>query len=56
MPGRVASVGGWNWRSRLSLSDMLGAALQNNDELQAHLNDAGITFADSAAIDAMNVH
>ncbi len=53
---RVASLGGWNWRSRLSLADMLGAALQNNDDLQAYFHDAGITSTDGAAIDAKNVH
>ena len=31
---RVDSIGGWNWRARLSLSDALYEALQVNDELR----------------------
>jgi hypothetical protein len=53
---RVDSLGGWNWRTRLSLSDALYDALQLNDELRGYLNDAGISDPPSGALDEINLH
>jgi len=53
---RVGSLGGWNWRSRLSLSDTLYDALGRNDELREYLHDAGINNPGSGALDEINLH
>jgi hypothetical protein len=53
---RVSTAGGWNWRSRLSVADMTGAAAQTDVDLQAYLRDGGVATLDSAAMDELNVH
>jgi hypothetical protein len=54
---RVDSLGGWNWRTRLSLSDTLYDALGLNDELREYLQDAGINQPSSGApLDEINLH
>ncbi len=54
--GRTASIGGWDWRSRLSLSDGLYPALQSNPDFNQMLQDAGMKEPDSGALDAINLH
>ncbi len=53
---RVCTVGGWNWRARLSLADALYDALPLNDELRAYLQDAGISDPSRGALDEINLH
>jgi hypothetical protein len=53
---RVNSVGGWNWRTRLSLSDALYDGLQMNPELRQYLEDAGISNPSQGALDEVNLH
>jgi hypothetical protein len=64
---RVASMGGWEWRARLSLSDALTPftdpvrginfdALQQNSEFRQYLLDSGISNFDSGAINELNLH
>ena len=53
---RLATVAGWSWQPRLSLSDALPKALENNPELQTWLNDAGYSTSDPTALDAINLH
>jgi hypothetical protein len=53
---RVCTIGGWNWRSRLSLSDALGPALERNGELARCFQDAGVNTAAPEELDAINLH
>ncbi len=53
---RVGSIGGWNWRARLSLSDALYQATQTNDEFAQYLQSAGIQNFDQATINELNMH
>ncbi len=64
---RMASMGGWEWRSRLSLSDAMDPfthpvtgvsynMLQQNAELLQYFQDAGVTHGSSGALDELNLH
>jgi hypothetical protein len=53
---RTATIGGWNWRSRLSLSDALAPALDSNEELLEYLHDAGISSPNEASLNEVNLH
>jgi len=53
---RVDSIGGWNWRARLSVSDALYQALPLNDELRSYMSGAGVKPTDSGALNAINLH
>jgi hypothetical protein len=53
---RVDSVGGWEWRARLSLSDGLYEALMVNDEMRKYLEDGGVTNVSQGALDEVNLH
>jgi hypothetical protein len=53
---RVGSLAGWSWRARLSYSDALYEALEVNQDLNAYLNDAGISSPSRGALDEINLH
>ncbi len=54
-PWRVSTIGGWNWQSRLSLSDAIGPALENNPQLRSFFDDAGVRY-DPEVIDEITLH
>ncbi|HVX84533.1 MAG TPA: pilus assembly protein TadG-related protein [Phycisphaerae bacterium] len=53
---RLSTVGGWSWQSKLSLSDGLPDALQNNPDFAQYFNDAGITGTDPDALNQVMLH
>jgi len=57
---RDATIGGWNWRSRLSLGDAVFDVIQenagNSPSLREYLNSAGLSTSDRTSFDEVLLH
>jgi hypothetical protein len=55
-PWRVSTIGGWNWRPRLSLADGLSNARLNNPEFERYFRESGVMRHDADTMDILILH
>ena len=56
LPWRLSTIGGWNWNSRLAVSDALSASIVNNRELETFFTEGGVTNNDPQSIQTLTLH
>ncbi len=56
LPWRLSTRGGWNWNSRLTASDAMSGAMDNNPKLREFLDSVHITSSNQSALDKVLNH
>ena len=56
LPWRLSTIGGWNWNSRLAVSDALSTSRVNNPELETFFSEGGVTNNDPQSIQTLTLH